>query len=69
METEVKNMSNFAFILIISFTLIGILYWKAIQQVLLFRKNRKWTGRFVLSFVWLGLVSINIARSIISTIF
>jgi hypothetical protein len=51
------------------FTLIGILYWKAIQQVILFRKNRRWTGKFVISSVWLGLVSISIVKSVIESVF
>lgn len=61
-------MSDVIFIAIILFTLVGILYWKAIQQVLLFRRTRKWTGKFVISAVWLALVSFNMLKSIFDLI-
>jgi hypothetical protein len=61
-------MSNVVFIGIILFTLVGILYWKAIQQILLFRKTRKWTGKFVISAVWLALVSFNMLKSVFDLI-
>jgi hypothetical protein len=61
-------MSDIIFVAIILFTLVGILYWKAIQQVLLFRRTRKWTGKFVISAVWLGLVSFNMLKSVFDLI-
>ncbi len=57
-------MSNYLFIVIILLTLVGIVYWKAIQQILLFRKTRVWTGKFVISAVWLTLVSFNVLKSL-----
>ena len=57
-------MSNYVFVIIILLTLVGILYWKAIQQILLFRKNRVWTGKFVISAVWLSLASFNMLKSL-----
>jgi len=50
-------------------TVTGVIYWKAIQQILLFRKNRKWTGKFVISAVWLLLVTINILVSTFNQFF
>jgi hypothetical protein len=57
-------MSNYLFVVIILLTLVGILYWKAIQQILLFRKTKIWTGKFVISAVWLSLVSYNMLKSL-----
>jgi hypothetical protein len=57
-------VSNYLFIVIILLTLVGIVYWKAIQQILLFRKTRVWTGKFVISAVWLTLVSFNVLKSL-----
>ncbi len=62
-------MSNYVFVIIILLTLVGILYWKAIQQILLFRRTKIWTGKFVLSAVWLSLVSINIFKSFFDFVF
>jgi hypothetical protein len=62
-------LGGFEFVTIILLVGIGVLYWKAIQQVLRFRKDRKWTGKFVISAAWLGLVSINVALSIFNAIF
>lgn len=62
-------MSNYVFVIIILLTLVGILYWKAIQQILLFRKNRVWTGKFVISAVWLSLVSYNMLKSLFEIVF
>jgi hypothetical protein len=62
-------MSTWVFYAIMLFTVVGVLYWKAIQQILLFRKNRKWTGRFVISAVWMSLVTINILLSAFNQFF
>jgi hypothetical protein len=62
-------MSNYVFVIIILLTLVGILYWKAIQQILLFKKNRVWTGKFVISAVWLSLVSFNMLKSLFEVVF
>jgi hypothetical protein len=62
-------MGNLEFLAIMLFVGIGVLYWKAIQQILLFRKDRKWTGRFVISAAWLGLVSINVVLGLIRSVF
>jgi hypothetical protein len=62
-------VSNYVFVIIILLTLVGILYWKAIQQILLFRRTKIWTGKFVLSAVWLSLVSINIFKSFFDFVF
>lgn len=62
-------MGGFEFVTVLLLVGIGVLYWKAIQQVLRFRKDRKWTGKFVISAVWLGLVSINVVLSIFNAIF
>ncbi len=62
-------MSNYVFVIVILLTLVGILYWKAIQQILLFRKNRVWTGKFVISAVWLSLVSFNMLKSLFEIVF
>ena len=62
-------MSNYVFVIIILLTLVGILYWKAIQQILLFRKTRAWTGKFVISAVWLTLVSFNMLKSLFELAF
>lgn len=59
-------MGGFEFVTVILLVGIGVLYWKAIQQVLQFRKDRKWTGKFVISAAWLGLVSVNLMISIFS---
>jgi hypothetical protein len=59
-------MGGFEIVVVILLVCIGVLYWKAIQQVLRFRKDRKWTGKFVISAAWLGLVSFNLMISIFS---
>lgn len=53
-------MNGFVFYGVMIFVAIGVLFWKAIQQVLLFRKDRKWTGKFVMSATWIFLVAVNI---------
>ena len=64
-----RAMGNLEFLVIMLFVCIGVLYWKAIQQVLKFRKDRKWTGKFVISAAWLSLVSINVVLGFIRSIF
>jgi Co/Zn/Cd efflux system component len=62
-------LGGFEFVTVILLVGIGVLYWKAIQQVLRFRKDRKWNGKFVISAAWLGLVSINVVVGLIRSIF
>jgi hypothetical protein len=58
-------MGGFEFVVVMLLVGIGILYWKAIQQLLQFRKDRKWTAKFVMSAAWLGLVSLNVIISVV----
>ena len=64
-----RAMGNLELLSIMLLVCIGVLYWKAIQQILRFRKDRKWTGKFVVSAAWLGLVSINVVLGLIRSIF
>jgi len=61
-------MGGFEFVVVMLLVGIGVLYWKAIQQLLQFRKDRKWTAKFVISAVWLGLVSLNVFISVLGVL-
>ena len=57
---------TFVFVAVMLLTLVGCIIWQAIRQVLLFRKTRQWTPKFVISAVYLTMFSIGIINSVIS---